>query len=75
MSNSTETKVLNLLTGEEQLYSCDPEMAVKSAYAHANGYGTQFAATLGKMEMPEPVLHGKNVVSCGDWTALRRSSN
>ncbi len=67
MKNSKSVFVYNLLTGEEQYYSCDPVMAVRSAYAHSNGLGTQFAVTLGQLDLP--ILKGKHTVSCGDWTA------
>lgn len=62
------TTVLNLSTGEEFLYTCDAETAVKSAYAHSNGLGTQYAVTQGEMELP--IVYGKHTVSCGDFTAL-----
>lgn len=60
--------VLNLLTGEEQLYTCDAITAVKSAYAHENNLGTQFAISLGEMDLP--LNFGKHTVSCGDFTAI-----
>lgn len=62
--------VYNLLTGEERWYTCDPVIAVKQAYAEENGLGTQFAVTLGKMDLP--ILKGKDAVFCGDWGARIR---
>lgn len=63
------TKVFNLSTGEEQFFMCDPISAVKSAYAISNGLATQWAIYLGKLDLP--ILEGKRVVSCGEWTALK----
>ncbi|WP_144509941.1 hypothetical protein [Bacillus sp. FJAT-22090] len=71
MINLTKrVNVLNLLTGEEMIYTCDPLTAVKSAYCMENGLMTKFATTLGKIDLP--ILRGKHTISCGDWTCRVR---
>lgn len=57
--------VYNLETLEEQVYSCTPEQAVKSAYALENNLATQLACNTLKVD----VQYGKHFVSCGNWTA------
>lgn len=63
-----KTKVLNLATGYEEVYTCSPEVAVKSAYCREHNLITQFAVTLGEIGLP--LVYGKHTVSCGDFTAL-----
>lgn len=71
MINLTKTiKVLNLLTGEERLYTCSPRIAIKQAYCEENGLMSKFAITLGKIDLP--ILKGKHTISCGDWTCRIR---
>lgn len=61
------TKVFNLLTGEECLYTCNPETAVKSAYMQEMKMHSQ----LWNIENIElPVQYGKRVVTCGNWTTI-----
>ena len=64
------TKVLNLLTGEEQFYSCDSKQAVVSAYAMENNLTTQLA-TGSIYDKELPILEGEKTVSCGHWCAIK----
>lgn len=59
--------VLNLVTGEEQLYTCSPRQAVISAYALENNLGTQLATGTLNVDVRE----GKHTFNCGDWSVRK----
>ena len=63
-------KVLNLLTGEEQLFSCDARTAVQSAYAAEHKMVTQFAVNQGTLPAA-PILEGEYTIACGNWCAIK----
>ena len=60
-------RVLNLLTRQEQVYTCTPRQAVMAPFAQSHrdfntwDYETRYG---------ELVLYGKKTVSCGDFCAL-----
>ncbi|MCF8012552.1 MAG: hypothetical protein K9L17_14125 [Clostridiales bacterium] len=60
------TKVLNLTTGKEIYYTLPPEEAVKAAYLQGKGVYN----TWDYDNKEVPLVYGKNVVTCGDFTAL-----
>lgn len=64
---SALVRVINLRTGEEQLYTSSPVEAVIAAYACAKqDYNTWQYTKYKKL-----VQVGAYTVSCGDWTALK----
>lgn len=66
-NTNMQTKVLNLSTGEEQLYTCTPTQAVRSAYALENNLVSQLA--MNKYDHFPALQYGKHTVTCGEWTA------
>lgn len=67
----TITRVLNLSTQQELIYTCTPIEAVMAAYAQVEkkdyntwDYYVRYA---------DLVVSGKHSVSCGDWCALLQS--
>ena len=59
--------VMNLATGDKQVYTCPPEQAVIAAYAQAQhdwntwDYDTRYAGMLER---------GQHCVLCGDYSAF-----
>lgn len=62
--------VLNLSTGEEQIFSCDPQTAVQSAYAKEHNKMSYFIQN--NWTLPDTkVMQTELTVSCGDWCAFK----
>jgi hypothetical protein len=61
------TKVINLITLEELLYSLPPDEAVRSAYCY---YLLKNGNTWAYKDIKVPMLIGRHSVSCGDYAAL-----
>ncbi len=71
MTRPPMTKVMNLLTGETQLFSMAPELAVVSAFQQGKGDFNWWT-------YPKPAEHPEFrvntvTVSCGDYTAFKRN--
>lgn len=62
------TMVVNLSTGEEQLFSLPPEEAVVAAYEQDKGNYNTWRYPIAD-EHPN-FVRGKRSVACGDFTAL-----
>jgi len=62
------TKVYNLLTGVELIYSISPQAAVIAAWEQDRGNFNTWTYERSKA----PVEHGRFSVTAGDWTALQR---
>ena len=62
-------KVTNLKTLEEQIYTCSPEQAVRSAYALEKGLISLLACS----KLSVDVQQGTHFVTCGDWTASNQT--
>lgn len=71
MTINRQTRVLNLSTGETQLYTCGPRKAVIAAYAQARrDFNTwTYRKTYGPL-----VREGRVSVACGDFTAMKEAT-
>lgn len=66
------TRVLNLATGEEQLYTCGAYNAVIAAYAmEHNDFNTWIYNT----RYCQLVREGKRTYSCGNWAVLKENAS
>jgi hypothetical protein len=68
MAKSNALTVMNLSTGEKQIYTCAPKEAVVAAYAHSLGdYNTwEYEEKYGKSS-----FDGTYVWICGDFCAFK----
>ncbi len=65
------TRVLNLATRQEWVYSLSPKEAVRNAARQADGDYNTFNYPPVDEDTDYPVTHGKHTVCCGDWAAIR----
>jgi hypothetical protein len=63
------TNVMNLKTGETQVFSCAPQDAVVAAYAQSLGDWNTWDYAQYTAE------YGKRTVSCGDFCAIQEVSH
>ena len=79
------TRVLNLATRQEWVYSLPPEKAVVCAAEQELGnWNTpeerrsllrqDYDLSTLRQEHKLPVIYGKHTVRCGDWTAIRSTA-
>lgn len=70
------TRVLNLATRQEWVYSLAPEMAVVCAAEQERGNWNTWEYDLStlRQEHKLPVIYGEHTVRCGDWTAIRSTA-
>jgi hypothetical protein len=62
-----ETLILNLATGEEQIYTCEPLDALISAAILASNQASQVSNPITRNKFSKRVIFGKNTAGLDDF--------